>query len=268
MTAMEQTTQPLPIVGFLRGIREGNTWLWWATLANALGLIICLCLMQADHRMFNGVNVWDKPAKFFLSFAVQFTTLSWALSLQPVTKRSTSGIRWAVYAMMAANLFEMTYMVFRAARAEASHFNHASTVAQVMYGLMGLGAVTLTATAFYIGLCVWRDRSSDLMKAATGAGLMMGMVLATIAGGYMSANQGHWVGGELSDAHGLGLFSWSTTGGDLRVAHFVGMHTAQAIPFAALSGNKGIVFSVAILCVTFTLVTFAMAVLGMPLLRG
>jgi len=92
--------------------------------------------------------------------------------------------------------------------------------------------------------------------------------VGTAAGVYMSAQTSHWVGGELSDAHGLGFFSWSTTGGDLRVAHFIGLHAAQIIPLAALSGDKRMVYAVAGLSVASAAATFVLALMGIPLLRG
>ena len=268
MSISPNKTDAWPITKLLKGIRSGNVWLWRSTLAFVAGLIICAALMLIDRRLFNGVSVWDKPAKFFLSFVVQFATVSWALTLLPVQQRNTSGIKIAVAAMSMAAWFEIFYMIFRASRGEASHFNASSVFAQVMYGAMGVGALTLTGTAFFIGFRVWQQRSQNLLAEATGLGLMLGMVLATLAGGYMSSMQSHWVGGDLSDAHGLGLFSWSTTGGDLRAAHFIGMHIAQVLPLAALSSDRRVVYGASAFLCLVTVAIFAMGIAGIPLLRA
>ena len=259
--------QPWPVVKFLHDTRSGNMWLWALMLTCVAGLLLCIGLMLIDHRMLNGVNVWDKPAKFFLSFIVQFSTVGWALSFLPSAQRNARRVKVAVAAMSFAAWLEMAYMIFRASRAEASHYNDTSVFAQVMYGAMGLGALTLVGTAFFIGYLVWRNRKQSLMTLAAGLGLMLGMVLATFAGVYMSAQTSHWVGGEMSDVHGLGFFGWSTTGGDLRVAHFAGMHAAQFIPMAALIGNRRVVYGVAAAMTLVTAALFILGANGIPILR-
>jgi hypothetical protein len=256
-----------PIANLIAGIRGGSPALWRATLGMALGMVICIALVQIDTRTFNGINVWDKPAKFFLSLAVQFATVSFALSLLPAVQRELRGIRIAIWAMIVAGFFEIGYIALRAARGEASHFNDSSALAQILYGAMGLGALTLTLTAFYIGYRVWQQRGRGLIVEIAGLGLMLGMALGTAAGAYLSAQHGHWVGGEMNDTHGLGLIGWSTTGGDLRVAHFFGLHTAQGLPLAALSGSRLVVYLVAFAFIAATGITFVQAVWGVPLFK-
>jgi hypothetical protein len=156
----------------------------------------------------------------------------------------------------------------RAAAGLTSHFNYETAFSGIAYALMGLGAVTMTATSFFVGLQVWRKAGHDLVSDAVAIGLMLGALLGTVAGIYMSAQTSHWVGGVGSDATGVGFFGWSTTGGDLRIAHFVGLHTAQFVPLAALFQRRSIVYAVAMLSVIATSLVFLLALSGIPLLRG
>ncbi len=252
---------------FMRDCFAGSRSLSLHALVLLACFVITLLLQLIDDRTLYGANVWHKPAKFFFSLAVQLATVAWALSLVPAAVRVKRRVRWASAAMIGAAWFEQAYMVFRAARGEASHFNNSDVFAQVAYALMGLGALTLTATAAWIGVVIWRNRSGDIWREAAGAGLIVGSVLATLAGGYMAQGTGHWVGGELSDASGLPLFLWSTTGGDLRVAHFVGQHAAQAVPFAALSGRRWAVYGMAAVVIFASAAAFLQAIMGIPIFK-
>lgn len=229
--------------------------------------VVTMLLLLVDDRTLIGANVWHKPSKFFFSLAVQLATVAWALSLVPDSVRQQRSVRIASWVMIGAAWFEQAYLVFRAARGEASHFNNSDLLAQIAYALMGLGALMLVATAAWIGFVIWRNRKGDLWREAAGLGLVLGSVLALLAGGYMSQGTGHWVGGELSDANGLPIFLWSTTGGDLRIAHFVGQHAMQAVPFAALSGRLGVVYLTALAVTVATAAIFVQAVMGIPLFK-
>ena len=253
------------IVHFLKSAQRGSPLLWWACIAMAFGMVICLALPLFDARLIAGVSVWEKPAKFFLSLIVQAITIAWAISL---LQHHARGVKAATWMFVAAITLEMTYMVFRASRGEASHFNTSTLFANIMYALMGVGALTLTGTSAFVGWRVWQQRGQNLMREAAGFGLMFGSLLGTIAGAYLSSHTSHWIGGTMNDATGLGFFHWSTTGGDLRVAHFIGLHATQAIPLAALSGNRFVVYGAAAVSVILMAATFAMAVMGVPLLRG
>jgi hypothetical protein len=249
---------------FFHDTRRGSPLLWMSAWLMLAGFVTCSLLSLLDAREIMGVSVWEKPGKFFLSLAVHAFTVAWAMSLLPLHANSTRIASWIVFV---SSWLELAYITIRAARGEASHFNTAAPIDALLYSLMGIGAVSITLASAVIGYALWRQRRSGLWQEAAGLGLMLGAVLATITAGYLSSQAGHWVGGDQTDATGLAFLNWSTTGGDLRVAHFIGLHASQVVPFAALASDRRIVYCAAVLTTILTALTFAQAVAGMPLLR-
>ena len=260
--------QDTKIFGLLDDLRHGNIWLWRTVVAMLIGTALMLVLQFFDARLFNGVSVWDKPAKFFLSLAVQFATVSWALCYMSQIERSQRSINWAVWLMLIAGWGEIFYIIFRASRAEASHFNSESLSAVVGYAMMGIGALTLTFSAAFIGWKLWAKRGAGLWREAAGLGLILGSALGTASALYMSAHQSHWMGGVQTDAGGLPIFNWSVSGGDLRVAHFVGLHASQIVPLAALSGDRRVVYFAGVAMITLTAAIYVMGMTGNPLFKA
>jgi hypothetical protein len=258
-------TDSIAIANFNSQAHRGSPLLWWTCALMAVGMVACYGLQFVDARLIAGVSVWEKPAKFFLSLIVQAATVAWAISL---LERPARGVKPATWIFVAALAIEMAYMIFRAARGEASHFNTDTVFASIMYIVMGVGALSLTGTSAFVGWRVWQQRNGNLLREAAGVGLMLGAVLGTIAGAYLSSQTSHWIGGDQTDATGLGFFNWSTTGGDLRVAHFIGLHAAQAVPLAALSGSRWVGYGAAVICTLLMAITFGMAVMGVPVLKG
>jgi hypothetical protein len=257
-------TQEFAVVSFLKAARRSSPLLWWSSTFMVFGMLVCIGLQFGDARMIAGVNVWEKPAKFFLSLVVHALTVAWTISLIP---QKTRGVKTATVIFVFAAWAEMAYMIFRASRGEASHFNVSDTLGAILYPLMGIGAVSLTLTSAFIGWRIWQQRSRDIIKLGAAMGLMLGAVLGLVAGAYLSSHTSHWIGGDMNDATGLPFFHWSTTGGDLRVAHFIGLHTTQAVPLAGLSGNRWVVYGLASLMVIAMVGAFAMALKGLPLFQ-
>ena len=257
-------TEEFAIVHLVRSAKRGSPLLWWSSVVMLVGMAICFALPLIDARLIGGVSVWEKPAKFFLSLTVEAVTVAWAISLLP---RQALGVKTATWVFVFASWVEMAYIIYRASRGEASHFNQTSVVAIIMYALMGVGAVSLVATSAFIGWRIWQNRAGMVMREAASLGLMLGSVLGLIGGGYLSSHTSHWIGGDLTDATGLPIFHWSTTGGDLRVAHFIGLHATQAVPLAGLSGSRLAVYSVALMCIAAMAGAFILAVMGVPLFR-
>ena len=238
-----------------------------AGLAFMLFFLSAYTLIYLDARLLYGVSVWEKPSKFFLSLAIHMATLAWGISLLPAEQQRSLGIRIASYAFLAAAVFEMGYMIFQSSLGEASHFNRSSAFHDVMYSLMGLGALTLTVTTAYFG---WRIRRSGttLMHFAAGWSFMVSAAATTFVAGYLASGSGHWIGGDQTDATGLPFFHWSTTGGDLRVAHFAALHLMQAVPLIAwFWPDKRIVGAALAAGVAVVIGLSAQALMGIPLFR-
>jgi hypothetical protein len=272
-SATASTRQTIPQL--LRQAPAGSPLLWRGALIFFIFFIVLYAGTFIDGRLFNGVSVWEKPSKFFLSLGLHMATLSWGLALLPANFKQTPAIRWASIVFLAVAIGEVIYIAFRAARGEASHFNETTTIARLLYAAMGMGAVTLSAVTGFIGWRILKQATASPLAFATGLGFILAGGLAVPFGGYMSSQQGgHWVGGDLSDATGLPFFHWSTTGGDLRVPHFFGLHIMQALPIVGYlvrdfsrAPALSLIGLAAVIWVGLTFLIFFQAVSGMPFIR-
>lgn len=271
-------TTTLPGFGtWFNEARRLAPWLWWCALAMAAASLATSAMMLLDARTFNGVSVWVKPWKFQVSLAVHLFTLA----LFAVPLAHALGFRQSLKTMsfvaVAAGVFEVVYITWRASRGEASHFNGEDAFASIMYALMGLGAVALTACAGWLGWRILRQQDltlSPLVRQSLGWGLVLGFVLGTLSGAYVSSKTGHWVGGTLSDAVSVPVVGWSLDGGDLRVAHFFGLHAMQVLPLAAWAMGRTMPkvmvmpswWMFCVLYVGWTAFTFWQATQGLPLI--
>jgi hypothetical protein len=241
----------------------------------ALAMIPTAWLALTDPRTLEGVNVWIKPLKFMASVSLFWLMGSWVFTaLKPGFRHSLAG-RYVVWVSLAGGLFEILYITWRAARGEASHFNYSSPVSSALYILMAVGAVSMTSTTLVQGIAVLRSKAGDLsssVRNALGWGLILTFLLGTLTGGYMGGQPGHFVGAPV-DPQGLPLLGWSTTVGDLRPAHFLGMHAAQILPLLVWMLSRlspvwagRMLAPVAAGYAALTLAVLAQAIAGRPLI--
>ncbi len=236
-------------------------------IAFAFLFLAVYTLTFLDPRLLYGVSLWEKPSKFFLSLTIHMATLAWGISLLPVETQRSRSIRIATYIFFAAAVFELAYMMYQAALGEASHFNRTTAFHTTMYNLMGLGAVMLTVVTAYLG---WRIGSAGttVMHFAAGWSFIVSAVATTLIASYLAQGNGHWIGGDQTDATGLPFFHWSTTGGDLRPAHFAALHIMQIVPLITwFWSDKRIATAALIAGVVIVAGLAAQALMGMPLFR-
>jgi hypothetical protein len=199
-----------------------------------------------DPRTLAGESVWAKPFKFAVSTVLYGTSLLWMMGL--VTSRR----RWAGrVASATAGIFtlEMVLIVLQAARGVHSHFNASTVFDFTVFMTMGaaIGLQTLMATAGLVLLL--RSRISDrAMGIAARAGLAVAILGASMGGlmskptsdqlaraketGVMKISGAHSVGTP-DGGPGLPVVGWNREAGDLRPAHALGLHAAQALPLSA-----------------------------------
>lgn len=193
-------------------------------------LVLFLLLIVAaflDPTQILGVNRWLKPMKFALSIAIFSLTMAWLLSYLKESRRAVSVISAIIAVTMAG---EMVLITMQALRGVRSHFNQDSPFDIAVFATMGILILTNTIAAGYAWFLFLRRPAA--IEGAHLSGVRLGLVLFVIAsliGGLMSGRGAHGVGVH-DGGPGLPLVNWSTGGGDLRVAHFVGMHALQALP--------------------------------------
>lgn len=222
-----------------------------------------------ETRTFNGINLWIKPLKFMSSAAIFLFTLALFMPFLDRADRGRKSVNVAVWIISIFLLLEILYITFRASRAEASHFNRESIGGIVLYAWMGITILVATVLSGWIGWLILQGKDQIArpgLRYAIGLGLVAGTALGSLTAVYMSTQAGHWVGGVPSDAGGSILFGWSRTGGDLRVAHFVGLHAMQGIPligwlagFLSERAVKPVAGVATLLWVLLTAATFAQA---------
>jgi hypothetical protein len=198
-------------------------------------LVPVLAASMIDPRTIDGVSVWAKPAKFLFSIAVHVLTFAWFMGYVRPDQRETPLMRRTVAVLIAANIFELAWIGWQAAHGLRSHFNNDTPFYAVMYALMGAVVLVIVSANVPLAWNIWRRPADGLRpdyRAAVIAGLLLTVALGGGFGIYMSQQTGHAVGAEVGH---LPVFSWNRMGGDLRVAHFFGIHAEQAIPLLALS---------------------------------
>lgn len=196
----------------------------WVCLA---GTIICVGLTFVTSRQVLGINAFIKPAKFFVSATIFVWTMGWLMGYLR-QQRSVRIYSWAITLIL---VFELTVVVVQAGLGQLSHFNVKSATGGILFALMGVAITVAILWTLYIGILFLLQRPAALSLTYLW-GIRLGILIFVVfafEGGLMAARLAHTVGAP-DGGPGLPGINWSIQHGDLRIAHFFGMHALQLIP--------------------------------------
>ncbi|WKN44512.1 hypothetical protein [Tunicatimonas pelagia] len=241
-------------------IRTRNELLYYFGLANLIASILFLVLSKITDTQVYNVSAWYKPAKFALST----TFFSWSMAWYCYYLKNFNPtlFSWSVIILLG---FEVAYIATQAGRGQLSHYNTSTPGYALLFSLMAIAATLVTLYVAYICVLFFREDFSELPMYYVWA-IRLGMIIFVIfsfEGFVMGSKLTHTIGGS-DGSVGLPFLNWSYTYGDLRIAHFIGMHALQVLPFLAFYGlkNTSITIWVAVLYGLLALFTLVQALMA------
>ena len=203
--------------------------------------------MLVDPRIITGAPAWLKPFKFAVSTAIYSLTLAWIFGYLSDWPRARRVVGWTTAIVF---VLEVALIDTQAWRGTTSHFNVSTPLDATMFFVMGGAILLQTLVSVTVAVALWRQRFTD---KALGWALRLGMTLTIVgaltgplmtrptaaqladarAGARMTISGAHSVGG-LDGGPGVPVTGWSSAHGDLRVAHFIGLHAIQVLALVAV----------------------------------
>ncbi len=218
---------------------------WYAGSMVALALVSAVGVV-VDDRILVGVPIWTKPLKFSVSLFAYALSLAWMLSfLAPLSRAHRIGW-WAGTVVAVTGAGEMVLVTLQVIRGTQSHFNQETPFDAALFQTMGATIAVLWFASLAIAVLLLRARILDratawavrLSSLIALAGSAVGFLMVGPTPDQLAVDDSPIIG-----AHSVGvpdggpsmtLTGWSTTGGDLRVPHFFGMHALQLLPLLLL----------------------------------
>ena len=210
------------------------------SVAAAVLAVVTAVGVVVDSRVLTGAPIWLKPFKFAVSFVLYGGDAR--LDALPAAAPQP-GREWSAVVIVAVAVVENGGDRRSGVTRQTSHFNDTTPLNAALFAAMGVAIMVL-----FVAHLVIADRGPDPADpdraAATAAGGRLGlsllgmlaavpMVLPMQDPGIEGIAGAHSVGVP-DGGPGLPIVGWSTTGGDLRIGHFVGLHALQALPILAI----------------------------------
>ncbi len=219
----------------LSTVKKESPILFWIVMVNGLMALGSLIGIFIDDRTLVGVNIWIKPLKFAISTGIYTLTVGFLITLYPYSRIKKNIINNIVSWSL---LFEIIIIFSQAYRGVQSHYNVSSAYDGMLFAAMGIliAVNVLIMVLFAIDSVRLKLKVPKSVQIAILLGWLI-VIFGSWVGGQMISQMAHNVG-VADGGDGIPLLNWSTIAGDLRVAHFFGLHAIQIIPLFALWMTK------------------------------
>ncbi|OYU96368.1 MAG: hypothetical protein CFE21_08195 [Bacteroidetes bacterium B1(2017)] len=189
--------------------------------------LLFLALTRFTTTKVYNVNAWYKPFKFALSTFFYSWAMAWYCYYLP-----SFNVVWFNYSVIILLGFEIIYIAIQANKGQLSHYNLSTPIYATLYSLMAIAASIVTLYTAYVGVLFFVNEFPELPIYYVWS-IRFGMIIFVVfsfQGFLMGSKLTHTIGGP-DGGPGIPILNWSTKFGDPRIAHFIGMHALQVLPF-------------------------------------
>lgn len=196
--------------------------MWVAAAHAALGVLAAFALL-VDAAPVDGVHPALKPMRFGFSIALFLASMAVLVPALSVRASVREGLAWTLAATM---MVEMIPIIVQAGRGTGSHFNVRTPLDAGLWRLMTSAIAVAVLAMLIVTVVAWArpllGRGGTPLSPVVAAAWRLALVfffLATVTGVRMAGQASHT----------------SPGGGDLRIPHFIGVHTLQTLPLVGLA---------------------------------
>lgn len=252
------------MIHFIKVLQSTNNPLFVFGCCNFIAAAISMLLTRVSKTKVRGVNAWYKPFKFFLSIGI----FAWTMGFYTAYLHLPGAVNLYSWMVIISLGFLELYIAIQAGRGQLSHYNSSTPFFGFLLFLMIVSAVIVTLWTAYIGLLFCNQDFTDLPAyyvLSVRISIFLFVIFA-FQGASMGSRQSHTVGGP-EGGPAWPITDWSKKYGDLRIAHFIGLHALQVLPLLSYYVFKS---NIAVLTLTLfysSLAVFSLirAIAGKPL---
>ena len=244
---------------------RNETLFYYGLICLILAFVFLILTKYTDIQVYQ-VNAWYKPFKFAFSTFLYAWAMAWYCYYLP--KFNIDIFNWTIIILLG---FEIIYIALQASKGQQSHYNLSTPIYATLYSMMAIAASIVTLYTLYIGVLFFTQKFTGLPDYYIWA-IRLSLIIFVVF-----SFQGFLMGGRLSHTVGLvndnsDLFiaGWSKLAGDLRIAHFIGMHALQILPIMAfyLLKDTKITIFVSLIYGALAAFTLVQALKGNPLFKS